>query len=339
MPVRASDPPAIGQAATRFLRWLQDEFLYPLRNEIPGFELDEQLSALHLCVSHLEASGSSPEAWGHAGPTAIQTAKYILLKHRMELARDVENHKKQTHHLATRQYLDNQLVPFDLLLRNPQVQAVSSASPPRLSDYLTLQALARTKPLVLEDRVYDEKFGMLTAPSLLMPDLMAHRQACQWRGIPLVLAFIDIDDLKRLNTAHSETVVDAAIMPPVMRAIEGSLYCHGHAYRMGGDEYIALVPSADSELGLLLMSRLQRSLANLQFTGVAARVTASIGVCVVDDACFLTESEIIAIANEAKQRAKEAGKNCIASVQLPQHGKPTPDQFRISQAPARASQT
>lgn len=332
MSATQSELSAIQEAAGAFRLWLNNEFLAPIRNAIPGFELDRQLQGLGQCVARLQDRGMTSPPWASAGPDALPVGKHLLLKHRMQLAREVEAKKRATHHLETRQALDRQLEPFDALLRHPEVASAQAARPPRLSEYLTLQALAQAKPTILDPRVFDEKFGMLTAPGLLTADMLVHRQSCQWRGTPLVLAFIDLDDLKRLNTAHSETTVDTIIMPNIMRAIEASVYNHGHAYRMGGDEYVALIPSADDELGLLLLHRLQRAVAELQFVGVDSRVTASIGMCVVDDNCFLTEREIIATANDAKQQAKASGKNCIATVRLPEHGKPDSHAFSISRS-------
>ena len=188
---------------------------------------------------------------------------------------------------------------------------------PRLSDFLNLERaeliLGETQGLHLENRVYDEKFHLLLSPALILPDLEFYRRACELRDKPVALAYFDIDDLKQFNSKYSEHVVDRDWLPKFMRAVEAHVYARGHAYRKGGDEYVILLPNMSDDEAVTCLFGVQQSLSTLHYQGIDEAPTVSIGLCVAEPECFLTNSEIESKANLAKQFAKDSGKNCVAS--------------------------
>ena len=127
----------------------------------------------------------------------------------------------------------------------------------------------------------------------------------------MLVGYMDVDDLKDLNTRLSEPTVDSSVFPKFLAAVESQLYGHGHAYRFGGDEYAILLPNMSTRLGIELLFELQERLASLDYTPHNVQTTVSIGVFCVSPDCFLTEDEALIVANKAKTRAKEEGKDCI----------------------------
>jgi GGDEF domain-containing protein len=91
---------------------------------------------------------------------------------------------------------------------------------------------------------------ILAAPRLVYPDLHHYRVKCAMRGVSVGLAFVDIDRFKELNTAFGHTHVDRHVLPVFMRAVEAHIYGHGHAYKVGGEEYVVLMPNTDAQLAL-----------------------------------------------------------------------------------------
>jgi diguanylate cyclase (GGDEF)-like protein len=201
---------------------------------------------------------------------------------------------------------------------------------PRLTDYFALkvaEVMAATNSdtfLVVSPgaderhgrpgrpRAYDEKFQILQAPSLLLPDLAYYRDKCDLRNTSLAVAYIDIDDFKRLNTAHGEDAIDRDVLPRFMETLEGHLFGHGYAYRFGGDEYVALAVNVNIQTASDFFGALRRKMGDLSFRGIDEHTTVSIGLCVADPDCFLTDQEIVERANGAKNFAKKKGKNCVA---------------------------
>lgn len=127
------------------------------------------------------------------------------------------------------------------------------------------------------------------------------------------VAFIDVDDFKRLNTAHGESAVDIRVLPILMRCLEAFVFGRGFAYRLGGDEYLALLPNCDRPTGIFLLDQLRHEIKNLDYPGVQEVLTISIGLCLLDPDASLTDREAQERANRAKNHAKEAGRDRIAS--------------------------
>jgi hypothetical protein len=69
-----------------------------------------------------------------------------------------------------------------------------------------------------------------------------------------------------------------------------------------------------------LLGELIARVAATDFAGV--RLGLTVGVCLLDPDCFLTEREILARANEAKDAAKAASKGSIGICAGPAYGAP-----------------
>ena len=82
-------------------------------------------------------------------------------------------------------------------------------------------------------------------------------------------------------------------------------------YRMSGDEY-ALMPNADRELALAFLSGLRKRVAALTYLGTEKRITLSVGLCIADRDCFLTDEELLERGERAMAFEKEKGRNRIA---------------------------
>ena len=186
---------------------------------------------------------------------------------------------------------------------------------PRLKDFLPVQFIeaAAVHQISLLPRQHDEKFHILQAPSLFLPDLAYFRAKCEDRETPLAIAFLDIDHFKQFNTNHTETKIDRNLLPRFMQTIEAHVFHHGYGYRQGGDEYLILVPSLSRPLAIALLDELRCKLADLEYPDIKERTTVSIGLCIVEPDCPLTDRELRDCASQAKKFAKDRGRNCIAT--------------------------
>ena len=162
---------------------------------------------------------------------------------------------------------------------------------------------------------FDEKFGILQAPAAFLGDLAFYRHECALRSCPVSVAFMDLDDFKKLNTVHKESVVDREILPRLMFAIEAHSFSHGHAYREGGDEYTLLLPNMTEQQANSLLTQLLFKLYRLDFAPfpIGSRITASIGFVTATPDCTLTDSQLVGAANTAEKYAKGEGGRRIAT--------------------------
>lgn len=165
----------------------------------------------------------------------------------------------------------------------------------------------------MSERTYDEKFHILQAPSLFLDDLAYYRAKCELRNLGLVAAALDIDGFKQFNARLGKPIVDRDILPRFMRALEAHVFGRGYTYRFGGDEYMMLLPNTNTEAGCRFLVELQARLMHIDYPGIDNKPTLSIGVCHVDQDCFLTEQEVAEKAIAAEEHAKRKGGNRIAA--------------------------
>ncbi|MEQ9567552.1 MAG: GGDEF domain-containing protein, partial [Pseudomonadales bacterium] len=78
--------------------------------------------------------------------------------------------------------------------------------------------------------------------------------------------------------------------------------------RFSGDEFMILMPNTDRAKANLVANRIKTNLRNM--SGLFEPVTASIGVAVVL-AAQATEDDILDLANQSMQNAKQQGGNTI----------------------------
>lgn len=302
------------------VRWFKSDYL-PQKYELVYQRLPVvgHLAALQKIYDDIKQLDQLFETW----PTSelsdipeelIPSLKRALIAFRRHEAGQADSLKARTIHAEIIRQIDDRLRPFEQLLREPLVAAVAPTPLPRTADLLSIRDIENNPRAVrLAEREYDEKFHILQAPKLFIEDLAYYRAVCEERGTPVIAAYLDIDDFKKLNTNHGEVEVDRLVLPKFMQVLESQLFLHGFAYRMGGDEYVVLLPNFSATLAVSFLDTLRLTLGELQYPGIRERTTVSIGFYSVDSDCLLTDREIERRINRAKKFAKENGKNCIAT--------------------------
>jgi diguanylate cyclase (GGDEF)-like protein len=254
----------------------------------------------------------------------VHDVHHRLLKHaicstRRARAESADGPRQMTFNREAILHLDYELRLLDGMMEQAWFSSALPARIPLLTDFLSLHEAEQA--LRIEERppprVRDEKFAILEAPGLFLGDLAYYRRRCGIRDVPLAVAYVDIDDFKRFNTRYTETRVDRDVLPRFMTALEAHVFAHGHAYRFGGDEYVVLLPNVGRAAAKESLRRFQDRLATLDYVGVDEKTTVSVGLCHIMPDCFLTDREIQAKANEAKNFAKTTGKNCVVTYRGP----------------------
>lgn len=247
--------------------------------------------------------------------------KHVALVYRRHRAAQIERLTEKTVSLELTRTLEEDLSVLDSLVNQEWFQQIPPLAQPLPCprDFFPMQSIesGTVNQVSLQDRKYDEKFHMLQAPDLFLPDLAHFRAKCQERGTPLAVAFVDIDDFKRFNSELTEPKVDRNLLPRFMQTLEAHVFHHGYAYRQGGDEYLVIVPSLSRPLAIAFFDELRSKLAELEYPDITGRTTVSIGLCIVDPDCPLTDRELRNRASQAKKYAKEQGKNRIATYKGP----------------------
>jgi diguanylate cyclase (GGDEF)-like protein len=244
----------------------------------------------------------------------LPALKMAILEERLRLANEIDDQRRKVSNADVSTMLEQRLRKFDALMNADWFHKTEAAKFPRLTDVLTIEcAEAVMSGSALLERQYDEKFHILQAPSLFRPDLDRFRATCGMRDLPVVVAFLDIDDFKKFNTDFTYPVIDLYFLPRFMARLEGHVFGRGYAYRFGGDEYVVTLPNADTQDGIRGMRSFQRQLENVEYPKITRKPTVSIGICEVRPGCPLTNGEILASAEAAKDKAKKEKKGAIAA--------------------------
>ena len=263
--------------------------------------------------------------------------KRSIIHTRRHKALSKEERSRLTFNPRIRESLEDELRPVSAIMARDWFRETEAAKPVRLTDFLSIQRaeeiLSETARLTPLERAYDQKFQLLLAPTLFLPDLSYYRTICELRGVPVSVAYIDIDDFKNFNTTYGEPRVDRDVLPRFMSALEAHVFSHGFAYQRGGDEYVAVLPNTSCSQATDLFLAFQKKLETLEYFEVDRRLRISVGICEVTEDCALTGHEVEERAAYAKSFAKEKGKNCIGTMTGPNYGDKDVQLVRPSKAP------
>lgn len=128
-------------------------------------------------------------------------------------------------------------------------------------------------------------------------------------GEPLALAIFDIDHFKSVNDRHGHAAGDAVLVR-VARAAREAVRPTDLVGRLGGEEFVVLLPGANAEQAAAISEQLRGAIA-ASADGVESGppVTASLGVATLE-----VERDAAALLGEADRalyRAKAAGRNAV----------------------------
>ena len=125
-------------------------------------------------------------------------------------------------------------------------------------------------------------------------------------GLSFAVALADLDHFKRLNDTRGHEAGDNALrqFADVLRKTlrEGDI-----AARWGGEEFVLLMPRANSQQAIEIIGRIRANLAEAQLVGNSPVFTASFGVA--DSTMTQRFDQLIRIADDALYQAKDGGRD------------------------------
>ncbi len=133
---------------------------------------------------------------------------------------------------------------------------------------------------------------------------------CKRQRNSLCVALLDIDNFKRINDDHGHATGDAALVH-LARIVGGALRTSDIFARIGGEEFLLILPDTDVRQAELTMARVQKALASatLRIGHAELSLTFSVGIAQFqpDDIA----ERLIDRADFGVRNAKQKGKNCI----------------------------
>ncbi|GGL89671.1 hypothetical protein GCM10010840_29720 [Deinococcus aerolatus] len=140
----------------------------------------------------------------------------------------------------------------------------------------------------------------------VLDELHAHAQA----GTPSAIALLDLDFFKRVNDTFGHLVGDAVLMK-VTQVLGGELRKQDLLARLGGEEFIVILPSVTLEQATAICARLRDALQGAEWDMLTPgmNISGSFGVAVLDGEKDVTGA--LKAADRALYAAKTAGRNTV----------------------------
>jgi diguanylate cyclase (GGDEF)-like protein len=125
------------------------------------------------------------------------------------------------------------------------------------------------------------------------------------------IVMLDVDHFKSINDKYGHAAGDAALQL-CASVIRGAVRGSDHIGRIGGEEFVALLPDTDEKGALLTAERMRSYLERetLLWDGNQISITASFGV-VTYGSMTTTSSDLFKLADSAMYQAKSQGRNRV----------------------------
>jgi diguanylate cyclase (GGDEF)-like protein len=162
-----------------------------------------------------------------------------------------------------------------------------------------------------QESVLDPLTGLLNRKSLLSRFQELQQQAGQQHA-PICMIAADLDNFKRVNDTHGHDVGDAVLQEAAYE-MRKCLRTFELFYRIGGEEFLAVIPGADLAQGRELAERMRSAVERAKPSHTA--ITASLGVGVAAGEQLEFE-QLFNAADQALYEAKHAGRNQVVSVEV-----------------------
>jgi diguanylate cyclase (GGDEF)-like protein len=137
-------------------------------------------------------------------------------------------------------------------------------------------------------------------------------ERCSRVGLPVGLAFLDLDHFKLVNDEHGHLVGSELLARTGQRLQELSRK-RDWCFRYGGDEFVILMPETDAGAALAQATKLNRALMKTEFrmkNGLELKVSASVGVATAPADGTIVHA-IIGAADARMYAVKTSGRGAV----------------------------
>ena len=171
------------------------------------------------------------------------------------------------------------------------------------------EQLVKARENLRFEAMHDSLTGLLNRGAVL-EQLTKELVRASRRGAPVSVLMGDLDHFKTINDTYGHPAGDA-VLRETSRRLKAGVRAYDSVGRLGGEEFIAVLPECDAKTGLSVATRLCRSLADIptQYSGKAISHSISIGVAATDQFGSARADELMRAADAALYRAKHAGRS------------------------------
>jgi diguanylate cyclase (GGDEF)-like protein len=169
----------------------------------------------------------------------------------------------------------------------------------------------RIKIQAEHDAAFDQLTGLPNRRSGLRT-LEQTLARCRRAGSPLAVLLLDLDGFREINERHGYEAGDATLTA-VARQIVGACRTGDVVARVGGEEFLVLLPDTKDRGALIVADKVRSAVALEPLEPIGTPLTASIGLTTLQ-IHDLDPNEMLVRARTALARAKQSGRNRIVLV-------------------------
>ena len=167
-------------------------------------------------------------------------------------------------------------------------------------------ALVEAEMAQRDAAVLDPLTGLLNRKALEVRALELAQQA-HLTGASVALVACDLDHFKKVNDTHGHDRGDA-VLRSFAYQVRKALRSFELIYRLGGEEFLIILPGAGLEEGTMVAERLRKTITESRPGGL--EITASFGVSAASGEQVVYE-RLFKAADKALYEAKDGGRNCV----------------------------
>jgi diguanylate cyclase (GGDEF)-like protein/PAS domain S-box-containing protein len=212
---------------------------------------------------------------------------------------------KVTHFIGIQRDVTKAIETENQLLQvNAQLLAMNYALEERVAQRTEeLERLATTDPLT---GVFNRRYWMKRAEIEIA--------SAQRQRTSLSMVMLDIDNFKHINDRYGHPTGDLVLVM-LCEAVQGVLRLGDTFARIGGEEFVLLLPQTGEALAIQVAERIRMLVSSIAVCAMDKSqfgFTASFGVASLSDTFNDLES-LISNCDAALYRAKDAGRNCVVA--------------------------
>jgi diguanylate cyclase (GGDEF)-like protein len=170
---------------------------------------------------------------------------------------------------------------------------------------------ARQEVRSLEEMVFRDELTQLYNLRYFREVLRKEHARCERHGRPYALIYLDLDELKGINTRYGHDA-GSQVLARFGGILQESIRACDYAFRVGGDEFTLLIVESTGVEALAFAERVTSAVraADILVGSVHLRMTASVGVASFP-ADGLGSGQVLECSDRAVSHAKSAGRDRV----------------------------
>lgn len=171
-------------------------------------------------------------------------------------------------------------------------------------------ALIESREILAQQATHDSLTGMMNRAAIL-ERLSKELARAQRHGDALAVGMCDVDHFKKINDTYGHQTGDE-VLCGLSNIISRILRSYDSIGRMGGEEFLAVVPMNPGTDCRSVFERLRSSVAETKIATRSGALSVTVSIGVACTAAGSTVDQVLGAADAALYAAKAQGRNCTA---------------------------